>query len=98
MAGRPVGHFWRAQTGRFSRVPKHFHDGSQASLEQVLDFYSRNGDFPDGGNLGPGIGNIRLSQAERTAMPCRIGQTCSCPRNIRLSQAERTAIDRKSVV
>ena len=22
MAGRPVGHFWRAQTGRFSRVPK----------------------------------------------------------------------------
>ena len=46
----------------------YFHDGSQASLEQVLDFYSRNGDFPDGGNLGPGIGNIRLSQAERTAI------------------------------
>lgn len=46
----------------------YFHDGSQATLEQVLDFYGRNGDFPDDGNLGPGIGNIRLSQAERTAV------------------------------
>ena len=31
----------------------YFHNGSQATLEQVLLFYSRNGDFPDGGNLGP---------------------------------------------
>lgn len=46
----------------------YFHDGSQATLEQVVDFYGRNGDFPDGGNLGPGIGNIRLSQAERTSI------------------------------
>jgi hypothetical protein len=37
-------------------------------LEQVLQFYARNGDFPDGGNLGPGIGNIRLNQDERTGL------------------------------
>ncbi len=46
----------------------YFHNGSQATLEQVLDFYGRNGDFPDGGNLGPGIGNIRLNQGERTSI------------------------------
>ncbi len=46
----------------------YFHNGSQATLDQVLQFYARNGDFPDGGNLGPGIGNIRLSQAEQTAI------------------------------
>ncbi len=46
----------------------YFHNGSQATLEQVLEFYGRNGDFPAGGNLGPGIGNIRLNQAERTAV------------------------------
>ena len=38
----------------------YFHNGGQATLEQVLLFYNRNGDFPEGGNLGPGIGNIRL--------------------------------------
>lgn len=46
----------------------YFHNGSQATLEQVLEFYGRNGDFPAGGNLGPGIGNIRLNQGERTAV------------------------------
>ncbi len=46
----------------------YFHNGSQATLEDVLLFYGRNGDFPDGGNLGPGIGNIRLNQGERTAL------------------------------
>jgi len=46
----------------------YFHNGSQATLEQVLQFYTRNGDFPDDGNLGPGIGNIRLNQAERTSI------------------------------
>jgi hypothetical protein len=35
----------------------YFPDGSQAAtLEQVLEFYSTNGDFPQSGNLGPGIG------------------------------------------
>ena len=46
----------------------YFHDGSQATLEQVLDFYRRNGDFPAGGNLGPGIGNIRLGQNDRASI------------------------------
>jgi cytochrome c peroxidase len=46
----------------------YFHDGGQATLEQVLAFYGRNGDFPAGGNLGPGIGRIRLSAADQTAL------------------------------
>ncbi len=46
----------------------YFHNGGQATLEQVVDFYARNGDFPDGGNLGPGIGAIRLNQQNRTAL------------------------------
>lgn len=43
----------------------YFHNGGQATLEQVMDFYSRQGDF-GGANLGPGIGAIRLNAAERT--------------------------------
>jgi hypothetical protein len=43
----------------------YFHNGSQATLEQVLRFYDRDGDFPDGGNLGPGIGNIRVGGNNR---------------------------------
>lgn len=46
----------------------YFHNGGQATLDQVLEFYGRNGDFPDGGNLGPGIANIRLNQAQRTSI------------------------------
>lgn len=46
----------------------YFHDGSQATLEQVIQFYARNGDFPAGGNLGPGIGQINLSAADQTAL------------------------------
>ena len=46
----------------------YFHDGSQATLEQVVQFYARNGDFPAGGNLGPGIGQINLSAADQTAL------------------------------
>ena len=44
----------------------YFHTGGAATLEQVLEFYSRNGDVPAGGNLGPGIGNIRLNAQDRT--------------------------------
>ncbi len=46
----------------------YFHDGGQATLEQVMDFYGRNGDFPAGGNLGPGIGRIRLTPQEKTSI------------------------------
>ena len=43
----------------------YFHTGGAATLEQVLEFYARNGDVIAGGNLGPGIGNIRLNQQDR---------------------------------
>jgi cytochrome c peroxidase len=43
----------------------YFHTGGAATLEQVMEFYSRNGDVPAGGNLGPGMGNIRLNAQER---------------------------------
>jgi cytochrome c peroxidase len=43
----------------------YFHTGGAATLEQVLEFYARNGDIPGGGNLGPGLGNIRLNQQDR---------------------------------
>jgi cytochrome c peroxidase len=46
----------------------HFHDGSQATLEQVTAFCARNGDFRADGNLGLGIGRIRLSAQEQTAV------------------------------
>lgn len=45
----------------------YFHDGGQATLEQVIDFYARNGDFPQGGNLGPGIGRINLNDPDARA-------------------------------
>src|SRR5439155_18292108 len=46
----------------------YFHDGGQATLEQVVQFYARNGDFPAGGNLGQGIGQINLSAADQKAL------------------------------
>jgi cytochrome c peroxidase len=46
----------------------YFHDGGQATLDQVLLFYNRNGDFPGGGNLGPRIGNIRLGGNNRNSI------------------------------
>ncbi len=44
------------------------HNGGQSTLEQVIAFYSRGGDFPQDGNLGPGIGRKNLSQADRDAI------------------------------
>lgn len=46
----------------------YFHDGGQATLAQVMQFYARNGDFPAGGNLGPGMGRINLSAADQAAL------------------------------
>jgi hypothetical protein len=46
----------------------YFHTGGAATLEQVVEFYARNGDVPAGGNLGPGMGNIRLNAQERSAL------------------------------
>lgn len=42
----------------------YFHDGSQATLNQVLDFYGRNGDFPG----GTALGNVRLGAGDRNAI------------------------------
>jgi len=44
------------------------HNGGQSTLEQVVDFYARGGDFPEGGNLGPDIENHNLSDADRAAI------------------------------
>ena len=44
------------------------HNGGQATLEQVIDFYSRGGDFPGDGNLGPGIENHNLNPGDRAAI------------------------------
>jgi cytochrome c peroxidase len=46
----------------------YFHNGGQATLAQVVDFYSRGGDFPGDGNLGPGIGRRNFSPADRRAL------------------------------
>jgi cytochrome c peroxidase len=45
----------------------YFHNGGQATLEQVVDFYSRGGDFPAGGT-GPGIRRLNLSPDDRAAL------------------------------
>ena len=46
----------------------YFHTGGFATLEQVMEFYARNGDVPAGGNLGPGMGNIRLNAQDRAEL------------------------------
>src|SRR5256885_6288951 len=45
----------------------YFHNGGQATLEQVVDFYNRGGDFPDGG-VGPDIRRLGLSATERASL------------------------------
>ncbi len=45
----------------------YFHDGGQATLSQVLEFYARRSDFPQGG-LGTGMNGIVLSAQDRTAI------------------------------
>jgi cytochrome c peroxidase len=46
----------------------YFHNGGQATLDQVVEFYNRGGDFRQGGNLGPGIRQRTLSAEERRAL------------------------------
>ena len=46
----------------------YFHTGGAATLEQVMEFYARNGDVTGGGNLGTGIGNINLSAQDRNEL------------------------------
>ena len=63
--GRANGAFKSPGLRNVELTGPYFHTGGAATLEQVLEFYARNGDVPAGGNLGPGIGNIRLNQQER---------------------------------
>jgi cytochrome c peroxidase len=63
--GRANGAFKSPDLRNVELTGPYFHTGGAATLEQVLEFYGRNGDVPAGGNLGPGIGNIRLNQQER---------------------------------
>jgi cytochrome c peroxidase len=46
----------------------YFHNGGHATLEQVVEFYNRGGDFPDSPNLSPDIRRLNLSSEERTAL------------------------------
>jgi cytochrome c peroxidase len=63
--GRASGAFKSPGLRNVELTGPYFHTGGAATLEQVLEFYARNGDVPAGGNLGPGIGNVRLDQQER---------------------------------
>lgn len=45
----------------------YFHNGGQATLEEVMEFYDRGGDFP-GGNFGPDVFRRNLSRADRVAV------------------------------
>jgi cytochrome c peroxidase len=46
----------------------YFHNGGQRTLEQVIDFYNRGGDFNEANiaDLDPGILNLGLSQSEKS--------------------------------
>jgi hypothetical protein len=46
----------------------YFHNGGAATLEQVIDFYSRGGNTPADRNLGPGIKPLSLSANDRAAL------------------------------
>jgi hypothetical protein len=63
--GRANGAFKSPALRNVELTGPYFHTGGAATLEQVLEFYARHGDVPAGGNLGPGIGNIRLNQQQR---------------------------------
>ena len=45
----------------------YFHNGGAATLEQVVEFYNRGGDFPQG-NLGPDVRPLGLSESDRAAV------------------------------
>ena len=45
----------------------YFHNGGQATLEQVMEFYNRGGDFPAGG-LGPNVRRLNLNANDRAAL------------------------------
>jgi cytochrome c peroxidase len=48
----------------------YFHNGGQLTLEQVVDFYNRGGDFAENNidNLDIGIRNLNLSEEQKTSL------------------------------
>jgi cytochrome c peroxidase len=46
----------------------YFHNGGMATLEQVVAFYSRGGDFPGSPNQGPGIQPLSFSANDQAAL------------------------------
>jgi cytochrome c peroxidase len=67
-AGRSDGAFKSPGLRNVELTGPYFHTGGAATLDQVVEFYARNGDVVAGGNLGPGMGNIRLTAQERSAL------------------------------
>jgi len=63
--GRGNGAFKASALRNVELTGPYFHTGGAATLEQVLEFYARNGDVPAGGNLSNGFGNINLNQQDR---------------------------------
>ncbi|MCX6605458.1 MAG: hypothetical protein NTV52_17940 [Acidobacteria bacterium] len=43
----------------------YFHNGGQATLQQVMEFYNRGGDFPPNASNGPDIKPLNLSPADQ---------------------------------
>jgi cytochrome c peroxidase len=66
--GRADGAFKSPGLRNVELTGPYFHTGGAATLEQVVEFYARNGDVPAGGNLGPGMGNIRLSAQDQAEL------------------------------
>lgn len=46
----------------------YMHNGGMETLEQVVAFYSRGGDFPADGNIGPGIERHNLTPGNQTVI------------------------------
>jgi hypothetical protein len=61
------GHFKTATLRNVELTGPYFHNGGQATLEQVIDSYARGGDFA-GANLGRGIRARALNTADRQAL------------------------------
>ena len=66
--GRGNGAFKSPSLRNVELTGPYFHTGGSATLEQVVEFYSRHGDVPGGGNLGPGIDDINLNAQERAQL------------------------------
>jgi cytochrome c peroxidase len=46
----------------------YFHNGGEATLEQVVEFYNRGGDVPGSPNLSPDVHRLNLTEDDRAAL------------------------------